>query len=112
MIFGILHDMLAVTLVEDLPVHSSQSSLGWGLLCDETRAPMPQTRPQFNAMPLHSNQRQHHQYHKSHPPQQQPPKASFHHIVDPNPSSIGYYEQANPQPVSTQVSPRYRTFAA
>jgi len=73
-----------------------------------TRAPMPQTRPQLNSMLPPNNQRQQQQYHKPQPPQQQQPSASFHHRVDPNPSSIGYYEQANPQP----VSPRYRTFAA
>ena len=74
----------------------------------QTRAPMPQTR-QFNAMPPPNNQMQQQQHY--HKPQQQMP-ASYHHIVDPNPSSIGYYEQANPQPVTPQVSPRYRTFAA
>jgi len=74
----------------------------------QTRA-LPQTRPQFNSMPPPNNPRQQQQYHT---PQQQRPPASYHHRVDPNPSSIGYYEQANSQPVSPQVYPRYRTFAA
>jgi hypothetical protein len=61
----------------------------------QTRAPMPQTRPQFNSMPPSNIPRQQQQYHKPQQPQQQRPQqlpASFHHRVDPNPSSVGYYE--------------------